>query len=450
MKKYLLLCVLVLSAVFLQAQTQEEIPAAKTAGSSLLEYSGIRFAADGVITVQSATQRGLVNWDEKERGSGSVATGNYYLKLNIFKEFENGGKILGRIMGGIGNGIDEFLATYSAIGDPYNSKEVRIDKLYYYQPIFDNKFSIRFGKFSADYFDKSDLDDKFLNALFEISPVISVLGGRMGLSATYAPYDFMELEYGYFIRDQYNGQRGDTMDNLGDISHAGWGGGGVVFKLFQKSNKEGSYRINFWHNHDKKGFYSFAKDSSGNPDLEPQTSWGFQLTLEQKIHQYITLFTKYTNAMQTAARPNAGTNINIPPSHSNNYFFTENPVLKWSWVLGAVINGDFWGRTQDSIGLGIGQVSPDKDWVNDVKFYHPYSNPTAPNYNPDYDHLWTNFKGSRETILEAFYVFGLNESIQLIPFVEYIDKPYGGNAVNKGNKSINGAFSLGMTLEFSF
>jgi hypothetical protein len=452
MKKYLLLSAVILATVFLQAQTQSEPEKLAETKNNFMQYSGLKLSAQGVIIVQFATQRGLVDWRGKERGNGSVGTGNYYLKLNIFKEFENGGQIFGRIMGGIGDGINKFLATYSAIGDPYNSQEVKIDKLYYSQPLFDKKLNMRFGKFSADYFDKSELETNFLNALFSISPVISVLGGRMGISVTYSPYDFLNFEYGYFVRDEYDGQQGSTVDNLGDISRAGWGGGGINFKPFKDENKEGNYRINFWQNNDRVGFYSFTKDSDGKPNLKPQTSWGFQLTAEQKIHKNIILFAKYTNAVQAAARPNSGTNINIPPSHDNDYFFTENPVLKWSWVMGAIINGNFWGRTQDSVGIGMGQVAPDKNWADDVRVYHPYHNlpPDDPNYNPDYDQLWTNFKADRETVFEAYYLFSLNENIRIIPLVQYIDKPYGANAVNKNNEAVKKAFAAGIKMAFSF
>jgi carbohydrate-selective porin OprB len=454
MKKYLLFTALILAAVFLRAQTQSEPDKLTEIRNGFMQYSGgLQLSVQGLIVTQFVTQRGLVDWSDKDRENGSVGTSNYYLKLNLFKEFENGGQIFGRIMGGIGNGIDEFLATYSSIADPYNSKEVQIDKLYYLQPFFNDKVKVHFGKFSADYFDKSELETNFLNALFSISPVVSVLGGRMGVSASYAPYDFLAFEYGYFIRDEYNKKKGATEDTLGNVFREGWGGGGISFKPFKDESKQGSYRINFWHNNDKTGFYSFTKDGTGRPELKPQTSWGLQLFAEQKIHENIVLFAKYTNAVQTAARPNIGTNVNQPIIGSE-YYFTENPVLKWSWVTGVIINGNFWGRAQDSIGIGMGQVVPDKNWVDDVRMFHPHDfcDPQEEPYDcdPDYDRLWKNFKADRETVFEAYYLFALNENIQIIPLVQYIDKPYGGNAVNKNNKAIQKAFVGGIKMAFSF
>jgi carbohydrate-selective porin OprB len=436
------------------------LPAQETAAPNSAAYSlvrnttedlGIKLAAEGVIIAQYASSRGLVEWENKERrGLGGSAAGNYYLKLNMSKEFENGAKIVSRIMGGIGDGVNRVIDSYSTIGDPYNSKELKIDRLYYLQPLFNDKLNLRFGKFSADYFDKSTEDMIFVNALFTISPVISILGGRIGASAIYSPYDFLDLEYGYFVRDEYDQHEGKTVDNIGDISAAGWTGGDINIKPFQDTAKEGNYRIGIWNNNDKKGFFSFVKNSSGGLDLKPQTTWGFQLSAEQKLWDRVILFGKYTNAVVTAARPNDGTNVNISPAHTNDYFFTQNPVLKRSWVLGVILYGDLWGRTLDSIGAAVGQVVPDKSWAEDVRIYHPHRDPLKTDYDADYDTLWSNFKADRETVVEVYYLFGLNKNISIIPLVQFLHNPYGGNAVDSDNKAVKKLFVAGAKMAFSF
>jgi carbohydrate-selective porin OprB len=309
---------------------------------------------------------------------------------------------------------------------------------------------VRFGKFSADYFDKADTDLNFLNALFTNSPVINILGGRMGISFIYSPYDFADIEYGYFVRDEYDSSKGTTIDNLGDIYNAGWNSGGINIKPFRNESSKGNYRINFWKNNDNKGFFTFTKKNDGSLALTPRTSWGIALSADQKIHENITIFAKYINAISPAARPNKGTNVNIAPSHTNDYFFTQNPVLKWSWVLGVVIEGELWNRNQDSIGIGAGQIAPDTNWTDDVRVYHPNQDPSKPGYDPDYDRLWDNFKDDRETVIEAYYLYNFNEGISIIPLVQYLHKPYSGNAVNSNNESIEKAFIAGIKMTLNF
>jgi len=154
---------------------------------------------------------------------------------------------------------------------------------------------------------------------------------------------------------------------------------------------DGNYRIYGWNNAQANDQINL--DVDGNPiNRERHRGWG--ISIDQLITQDITLFARYGHS--TAGLVN----------------------FDRAFTFGGQINGVIWGRENDRIGLGYGQLHASSELRN------------------------AGLATENEKINELFYALQLNEHIQLTPSIQYLINPSGSNNADVTIYSLRAKFSL--------
>ncbi len=137
------------------------------------------------------------------------------------------------------------------------------------------------------------------------------------------------------------------------------------------SGLEGNYRIYYWKNYSGQDF--------NKPDKDYSTHAGFGLSIDQKVHDYTTLFARYGQQTQ------------------GDVSFDQ------TLTFGAEFGGSYWSRGGDAIGVALGFLSLSDEYRD---------------ANPAMD-------DGAEQIAELYYRYRINEQIYLSPNVQHIRNPAG-------------------------
>ncbi|MFA6356930.1 MAG: carbohydrate porin, partial [Candidatus Omnitrophota bacterium] len=167
---------------------------------------------------------------------------------------------------------------------------------------------------------------------------------------------------------------GDNLFNIGEVT--------FKTKFF---DLPGNYRFLGWSN---KARHTEWLD----PDKEKKSAYGFGLSFDQKVHDTVTLFTRYGWQDPKVYNPD------ITASGDLNY------SLKHSWSAGLQVEGKPWRRENDVLGLAVGQVIPSGDYK---KSFDP------------------GLECRNEGHFEAYYSIHINDHLSISPDFQYIWDPFG-------------------------
>ena len=232
------------------------------------------------------------------------------------------------------------------------------------------------------FFDQNAIADneaeKFLNNVFVHNPMLDS-GGAVGADS-----------YGFTpgVRLAYRNEM-DKPD-WWQISLANFGAGeGAKFgRSFDKPfvigqleygrknyGFDGTYRLYAWRNGQYEGFDGSRDTASG---------WG--LSVDQRVHEDVTLFARYGQASSGKA------------------------AFDRAVTVGGELTGDAWGRGADSVGLAWGWLRASKDFRREA----------ADLQDADGNFLFGYTPSGAEQVAELYYRWHLNDQLSLTPDLQYV------------------------------
>ncbi|MDR2666111.1 MAG: carbohydrate porin [Endomicrobium sp.] len=342
------------------------------ASDNLTEELQTNISAKGTFILQAMTT-------EKSNNSYSGLYNTYTTNLEISKELKDNAKITVNLKGGMSNyTIDRNDLAYTAINKNANSKDLYIEVIYHHESFFCNRLNIDLGKFGiSKHFDKNsyadDTSTQFLTGSFVSNGTIESLGDRLGLRANYA-LDRFDIDYGYFSSIN------NTFDNNGFN----------ILQINYKPSKKENYRIYGWMDNRKKDF--ILKE---NKPKQKSKTFGMGVSLDREINKQIAIFARF--------------------GYKNPYIQTKSPSLLWSG--GTQIKGSLLSRTNDTIGLAIGQIYASN-------FTKKYSNKHP------------------ETQIELYYKLVISDNLAISPVLQC--------AVHPKGKTRENLFIYGIRTHFKF
>ncbi|MCL2144097.1 MAG: carbohydrate porin [Endomicrobia bacterium] len=351
------------------ALLKEDIAKIKTAdkSGSISEALGISVKAGGTVIMQGTNK---VN-DGSGKGRNDAT---YSIDLGFEKEFSYGGRVFMHLDAGNGGGLDSSVITYGGINGAAASTAdgVEVLEFLYEQKLFDEKFTVTFGKLSpagcfneVGYFDENEYANsektQFISPMFVNNPVIAFTDSSLGLKIIYSPAEKLDITYAYMTSGW------DNMDT------GGFNAIEVNIKPFEGAN----YRLMYWASNEEMEKFKNGEKTGG---------YGFAVNLDQAITETVGVFGRFGWA---------------DPSVYD---------LSMSWSAGVQLGGSMWTREGDIIGFAVGQIMPSGDFSDAEKFLDP------------------DFKDDSETLAELYYSFAVNDNLAITPAIQYISKPLGGNA----------------------
>lgn len=365
------------------AQLKKEVAAIKGGTSGSISQSlGLIVELGATIVLQGTNK---IN-DGLKKGRHDAT---YSFDLGFGKEFSNGGIAFVHIEGGAGEGLHgNGLIAYSQVnGDAGNTgNHLEITELWYEQPLFDEMFTVTFGKLNpAGYLDENefanDETSQFLNSAFVNNAVIALPENSIGVRLTISPVDMVDFTYAYIANDSLNNFDANGFNAV---------------QLNVKPIANGNYRIMYWSSNVEHKKWNDANKILG--------AYGFGLSVDQEIIENIGVFGRFGWA---------------DPEVSEN---------EMSWSVGAQIGGGIWSRENDAVGLAAGQIIPSKKYVDFAT-----EEAIADGADPEY-----KYKKDAETQIEFYYSFAITENVSISPAAQYIIKPQGGNAADDRDVLIYG------------
>lgn len=247
---------------------------------------------------------------------------------------------------------------------------------------------ITFGKIDPFvFFDQNtaanDETRQFVNTIFVHNPLLDA-GGDIGVDANGFSPGF-RLSYSNFTNKPKNWRV-----SLGVF------GAGVEGSNYQRSLSSpliilqaeteqrllgglaGTYRIYTWRNA-QAGYFDPSVDM-----VESHSGWG--ISADQRVGDGITLFGRFGQQMQGRVS------------------------FDQALTVGAEINGAYWNRGGDSLGLAAG-------WLNTSQDYRDYNAVVIPN-------------SGNERVAEFYYRYRISKQFELSPSFQYIDNPASDSSVD--------------------
>jgi carbohydrate-selective porin OprB len=345
-------------------------------GVPAIKAAGLEIGAGATMIVQ-----GTGNTNATEEKKTGRTNASFSEDITISKEFEGlDSKAFLHLEAGQGAGLTDELSLYSNVNYDANDEEhVSVSEIWYEQGMFGDKALIVFGKLDPTvYFDTNEVANdettEFLSDIFRNNPAIEFPDNTVGIRAAALPFDWLELNYGAF---NTNGNWDKISDNLLNI-------GQVTFKT-NFFNLPGNYRFLGWQN---------RADHTEWLDEEKQKepAYGFALSFDQKVHDIVTLFTRYGWQDPKVFNPD------MTASGDLNY------SLKHSWSAGLQIEGKPWHRENDVLAFAVGQAIPSNDYKK--------------SFDPE-------IECRNEGHFEAYYRMHINDHLSISPDFQYIWNPFG-------------------------
>ncbi|MDR2395571.1 MAG: carbohydrate porin [Endomicrobium sp.] len=226
-----------------------------------------------------------------------------------------------RVIKGVGIN-DKFLlytSLDSCVGTKDNSTDgfLELAEVLWEQKLFNKKMTIDFGKLNPTlYFDcnrvANDGSYQFLASMFVNNVAVPFPSYTLGLRVRYSVFDFLDLDYAYFNRDD------NVWSDLGTNNSN-------FFEITYSLCDNGKYRFLLWK------------------DFQNEYAQGFGFNLEQSLSKSIILFSR------------------IGYQNSNSPYIIDNTYCNKSYSVGLQLNGNGWNRLEDTLGIAIGQNFVEKN-----------------------------------------------------------------------------------------
>lgn len=271
---------------------------------------------------------------------------------------------------------------------------------------------INFGKIDPFvFFDQNvaadDESSKFLNNVFVHNPLLDS-GGDMGVDT-----------YGFTpgVRVAYHNETSKPewwRTSLG-VFGAGKGSGfersfSAPFVIGQLefgrkffAGQNGNYRLYAWRNGQSKA-YQNEFDSA----TERHSGWG--ASIDQRVGDVTTLFGRYGKILNGKVRFNQ------------------------ALTVGAEFNGDYWNRSEDSVGMALGWLRTGNDFRENFATIDADADG-----NPDFGYTASGY----EQLAEIYYRIRINKELEFTPDFQLIRQP-------GGDKNASAARILGVRAKVSF
>lgn len=161
---------------------------------------------------------------------------------------------------------------------------------------------------------------------------------------------------------------------------------------------DGNYRLYAWRNGRYEGF-----------DGSRDTAAGWGVSVDQRVHEDVTLFARYGQASSGKA------------------------AFDRAVTVGAELTGDAWGRGADSVGLAWGWLRASKDFRREA----------AGVQDGDGNFLFGYTPSGAEQVAELYYHWHLNDHLSLTPDLQYVRRA----AANRDAKDMT---AFGMRALYAF
>ena len=247
------------------------------------------------------------------------------------------------------------------------------------------RLNLTFGKIDPFmFFDQNAAADdesaRFMNNVFVHNPLLDS-GGDVGADA----YGFAPGAILQYVNEQQKGSEWGVSLGVFGAGPAANFNGSVAGRLViaqaetkaQINYLPGSYRAYVWNNN---------RSASYDPaNTVVQSHSGFGLSVDQRVTDSLTLFTRYGQQMSGQVK------------------------FDRAVTLGAELTGNGWSRAADSLGFAIGALRTSADFQNDSLAV------TTPSYQAD---GW-------EKQAELYYRYKLNSKLEITPDLQLIQRPAG-------------------------
>jgi hypothetical protein len=384
--------------------------AAFGSADSVTQSLGIMADVGGTVIMQRTPEAN----DGKNKG---LSAASYLFDIKLTKKFEENGKVVARVKGGRGTGLEldqtgnNGVNTYGQVNanedqtlDSAANTLAKLVELYYEQTILNDKLTVDFGKlnfwtFFADNNFAGDDNCQFLTGAFAGDKTIDSVPQRPALRLNYALFEKLDISYAYFTTG---------LDHF-DAS-------GINIAQFNfKPSTNGNYRLYVWGNN---GIHYKYKDNTSKSG-----SYGFGVSIDQAINDDFGIFAR------------CGYKEHSFGDHDRNGKEVNSFALPLSamWSIGAQFKGSKWSRENDVLGIAVGQIYGSSDAKGFIK---EYNNGT--------------YKDGAETQFEVYYKFTINNYIALTPAFQYFANPRGGNVLTGTSNADKNVLVYGIRTAFSF
>lgn len=363
----------------------------KKQSGDLIEYrpgEGLEFKSAGLKIGAGATfvLRGTqnANGDNLTRNGEDSSNASYSVDLEFEKSFEDCGMAFLHLETGDGVGGGNDLKVFSGLNRDADDSDssVSVTEVWYEHYFQNFPLTFTFGKIDpTSYLDSSEYANdectQFLGEAFRNSPAIefpddSAFGFRLALE----PTNFLDLELAAM----------DANANWENVFDDVFFSGQVNFKpSFWK--RPGNYRVYGWLN--GKNHISW-----GDSSKTKKKNYGFGLSFDQELTNCLGVFLRY-----------GWQNPKV-------YLDGSDLSLERFWSAGFQIIGNRWNRAEDIFAFAFGEITPSGDYKT-----------------------LGNLKAKSEKHFEVYYSYKANKRLSVIPDVQLVWDPYGGDASN-GNKTI--------------
>ncbi len=315
------------------------------------------------------------NGDNQLSEKESVTDSTISVDIALNKKFEEYGEAYVYITAGQGAGIEDELKAFSNVNyDVDNDQNVRLAEAWYEQYFQPVSGALGFGKLDATrYIDMNSYANsettQFIGRMFRNSAVIEFPSSAAGIHYGMSPVDLFDINFVALDADADWENAFDSLFIAGQIN--------IKPKVL---NREGNYRLYAWNNGANHTKWSDAADDKEN-------NFGFGTSMDQELTDNLGLFARY--------------GWQDPKVYTNGAAFS----LAQSWSIGPQLKGALWGRAEDVLGVGFGQVMPSKQYKKS-----------------------NSVLARTESHLECYYNFKVNSHLSLSPDVQIIWQPYGKDA----------------------
>lgn len=362
---------------------EEEIEEIKESGGIPI-LDGLRIGAGATFITQFA-----VNPNSEPNDDDEVADATYSIDIEMEKTIGENGLAFLHLEAGDGGGLDgDEITTFSAVnrdaGDSDN--RVEVTEVWYEHSFFDGIFICTAGKLDfTPYLDQNEIANdetsQFLSTAFRNSTALetpddNTYGFRIGV----VPAEWADINAG-IMDDNANWE--SVFEDPFIFTQLN------LKPIFLGEDRPGNYRTYWWYD-------DTGHDEWGGPITETEPNYGFGLSADQKVLDYLTLFGRV------------------------GWEDPEVSTVEFAWSGGLQLNGVPWGRDEDYIGVAIGGDIPSDEYEDSAVTRH----------------------GHMEGHLETYYNAKINDNLHISPHYQLIWNPNGEKA-----QSIN-IFSLRSQVDF--
>lgn len=327
--------------------------------------AGATFILQGTIDANATGSKGE-----------DVTDGSYSVDIELEKSIGDFATAFLHLEGGWGDGVmgSDELGLFSGVNKDATDGDANmgVAELWYEHNFLDERLVITFGKLDATcYFDANEVANdectQFLADMFKNSPVLEFpvdnAGGiRMGAS----PAEWIEFGAAILEADADWEDVADGVFVMGEVN--------LKPEFF--IGRGGNYRFYGWFN---------DKDHAKllDPTKTEEEGYGFGLSFDQELTDIISAFARF------------------------GWQDEEVYDCDMSWSAGLQVVGEPWNRSDDVLGIAVGQVMPGDD-------YKKAGNPS-----------------DEEGHFEAYYNIHLNDHLSISPDVQVIWNPKGDGVAGR-------------------